>query len=191
MTRGRKPKVYDNKAVAKWLIETKYQSLDVSLKTKLPAFVDDCVYGGLYVYRDSENNSTLSVTPEMIYRCLMLNEISTQSVQNICEGFGRIYSERTFRRIAQITRFVSKGIELRISEYKETHKDSEEKDKMFDWKMEQRFIWCYYNGVHSKLYSNPTPPIPQSILQLYHDKQYGKYLEALLEWKYFLYFGGN
>lgn len=180
---GRKSKITDNKTVARWLIETKYQTLDISLKTKLPAFVDDCVYGGLYVYRDDENNSTLSVTPEIIYRCLMLNEISTQAVENICSGCGYTYAERTLRRIAQITRFVAKGIELRISEYKETHQESKEKDSMFDWKLEKQFIWCYYNNVPSKLYSKPLPPMPEAIKTLYQEKQYKKYLEAVLEWR--------
>lgn len=183
MSRGRKPKVYDNKTVAKWLIETKYQHLDVSLKTKLPTFVDDCVYGGLYVYRGSENNTTLSVTPSVIYMCLMLNEISTQSVMTACVENGHTYSERTLRRIAQIVRFIANGIELKISGYKEAHDESKEKDTMFNWKLEQQFIWCYYNNVHSKLYSNPLPQIPDAIRKLYEDRNYQKYLEAVLEWR--------
>lgn len=183
MSRGRKPIVYDNKTVAKWLIETRYKNLDSSLKTKLPSFVDDAVYGGLYIHRGEDNNPTLSVTPEMIFRCLMLNEISVQSVETICSGCGYTYAERTIRRIAQITRFVAKGIELRIAEYEELHEEMKEEDKMFDWKLEKQFIWCYYNNVPSRLYSNQLPQIPEHITALYHNKQYQKYLKELIDWR--------
>lgn len=183
MPKGRKPKVYDNKTVAKWLIETRYKNLDSSLKTKLPYFVEDAVYGGLYIHRGEDNNPTLSVTPEMIFRCLMLNEISTQAVETLCLGCGYTYAERTIRRIAQITRFVAKGIELRIAEYEELHEETKEEDKMFDWKLEKQFIWCYYNNVPSRLYSNQLPQIPEHITTLYHNKQYRKYLKELIDWR--------
>lgn len=178
--RGRKPKVYDNKAVAKWLMETRYKNLDVSLRTKLPAFVDDAVYGGLYVYKLNNTNPIPDVSPSVIYRCLMLEEISVKAVENICSGYGYSYADRTLRRIAQIVRFISKGIETRISEYEETHTDVE-KDRMFDWKMEQRFIWCYNNGVESRLYSKPLPQIPDEIVELYRKGDYLEWIKRASE----------
>lgn len=168
---GRPLKIYDNKAVAKWLLETKYKNLDVSLRTKLPTFVDDAVYGGLYVYKDNTPNPIPDVTPAVIYRCLMLPEISTPDVRNICEGYGYSYADRTIRRISQIVRFISKGIESRITEWEEVHKDREE-DKMFNYKLESKFNWCYYNNVNSSLYSTPLPPCPESILKLYEEQEY-------------------
>ena len=68
-------------------------------------------------------------------------------------------------------RFISKGIESKISEYEDTHPDWE-KDRMYDWKLEQRFKWCYENGVESRLYSNPLPKIPDEILALYRKGDY-------------------
>lgn len=180
--KGRKPKIYDNKAVAKWLMETRYKNLDVSLRTKLPAFVDDAVYGGLYIYKTDNTNPIPDVSPSVIYRCLMLTEISTKAVENICQGYGYSYADRTLRRIAQIVRFISKGIETRISEYEETHTDKE-RDKMFDWKLEQKFIWCYYNGVESKLYSDPLPKVPEHLLNLYRECEYSEWANKLREYR--------
>lgn len=175
MTRGRKPKIYDNEFVANWLIETKYKNLDATLKIRLPDFVHDAVYGGLYIYKGSDTRPVLDVAPEIIYRCLTLFEISTDAVRNICEGFGDKYSDRTLRRIAQIVRFVARGIELRIEEYEESHKKlKQEADSMFDARLEKQFLWCYKNGVNSKLYSPPPEPLPDEIMEL---RIQGKYLE--------------
>lgn len=184
MGRGRKPNPYDNKTVARWLIEMKYKNLDATLKTRLPGFVHDAVYGGLYIYKGDNTKPILDVAPEIIYRCLMMFEISTEAVRNICEGFGDKYSERTLRRIAQIARFVSKGIELRIEGYEVAHKDlKEETDKMFDGRLESQFLWCYKNGVESKLYSPPLEPVPEWILQLRLDGKYLEYGEAVREFR--------
>lgn len=183
MTRGRKPTTYDNKTVARWLISTKYKNLDVSIKAKLPAFVDDTVYGGLYIFRDNDTQSnTLAIKPSVIYMCLMMDEISTTSVRIACEDRGLYYSERTYRRICQISRFVSKGIESRIHQYEEMQELSTDK-KGYDWKLEQQFLWCYLNGKESKLYSAPLPPLPQNILTLYLNKQYAEYGRAVQEYR--------
>lgn len=174
--RGRQPKVTDNTTVAKWLIEHKWMNLDKDIKHKLPEFVDDAVYGALYICGEISNGK-LNVSTENIYRCLMLTEISTTEVESLMIGLGHSYSERTLRRITQVARFAAKGIESKISQYEETHKPSE--IDIMNWRIESRFVWDYYHNQPSEYHSHQIPVAPNEILQLYRDRKYLEYGEAL------------
>lgn len=174
--RGRQPKVTDNKAVARWLIEHKWKNLDREIRARMPAFVDDAVYSALYVCGES-SNGTLNVSVANVYRCMMLPELSTTNVRILLEGFGERYADRTIRLITQVTRFAVRGIETRIEQYETVHQPSEE--DLMSWKLEQQFVRDYHTKRPSPLHSQPVPPAPGCITRLYHQGKYLEYGEAM------------
>lgn len=178
--RGRPPKVTDNKDVADWLIKNKWKDLGQDVRSRLPDFVHDAVYGALYICAGTSNGK-LNIQPELIYRCIMQPEISTQSTSNILEFLETPLAPRTVERITQVSRFAAKGIRERIEQYEERR--AELRQTNVDWKIEMIFLKDYYQGRYSRYYSAPLQKVPDSITQLYRDRKYLEYGEKLREFR--------
>lgn len=155
---ARLPKKTDNEIVAEWLIEHRWRnSLNTDTKQKMPAFVEDAVMAAVYITGTS--NGQVNISPKLVFKCLMLNEISAESVAT---REGLQMSDRHARRLAQTVRFALDGIRHRIQEY-ENSITEEEKEKI---KLEKDFIRAYYQGSRSPLHSPPMRELPSEILQV-------------------------
>lgn len=174
---GRKRKILDNTAVAEWLIQHRWQNiLNSSTKQMMPAFVEDAVMAALYIVA-GDSGGRLNLSPKLVFKTLMLKEISSSSVVN-CE-VGYEMSERHARRLAQTARFALDCIAHRIQEYEANLSE----DELFNWKLEKGFVDDYYAGRHSKLYSDKLCTVPHNILQLWMDKKYAEYGHALMKYR--------
>lgn len=170
---ARLPKKTDNVLVAEWLIENRWRnSLNTDTKQKMPAFVDDAVIAAVYIVAGTSNGQ-VNISPKLVFKCLMLNEISAESVSTREVGYEM--SDRHARRLAQTVRFALDGIRHRIQEY-ENAITEEEKEKI---KLEKDFIRDYYIGRQSPLHSPPMKEVPSEILQLRLDGKYLEYGEAV------------
>lgn len=170
---ARLPKKTDNEIVAEWLIENRWRnSLNTDTKQKMPAFVDDAVMAAVYIVAGTSNGQ-VNISPKLVFKCLMLNEISTESVA--IREVGYEMSDRHARRLAQTVRFALDGIRHRIQEY-ESSITEEQKENI---KLEKDFIRDYYQGRKSDLYSPPLQELPSEILALRLDGKYLEYGEAV------------
>lgn len=170
---ARLPKKTDNELVAEWLIEHRWRnSLNTDTKQRMPAFVEDAVMAAVYIVAGTSNGQ-VNISPKLVFKCLMLPEISSESVATREVGYAM--SDRQARRLAQTVRFALDGIRHRIQEYENTITE-EEKEKI---KLEKDFIRDYYQGRQSNLYSPPMEELPSEILQLRLDGKYLEYGEAV------------
>lgn len=170
---GRKSKITDNEIVAEWLIQNRWKdSLQFNTKQRMPAFVEDAVYSSVYIVA-SVNNGRMNISPKLVFKALMLREITSESVK-LCE-VGYEMSDRTARRLAQCARFALDSIRHKIQEYENTWTEEEK----MNWRMEKQFVQDYYDGKPSALHSPPLPKIPDSVIELYRNKDYRKYLEEV------------
>ncbi len=170
---ARLPKKTQNELVAEWLIEHRWRnSLNTDTKQRMPAFVEDAVMAAVYIVAGTSNGQ-VNISPKLVFKCLMLSEISSASVATREVGYEM--SGRQARRLAQTVRFALDGIRHRIQEYENTITE-EEKEKI---KLEKDFIRDYYTGRQSLLYSPPMEELPSEILQLRLDGKYLEYGEAV------------
>lgn len=170
---ARLPKKTDNEIVAESLIENRWRnSLNTDTKQKMPAFVDDAVMAAVYIVAGTSNGQ-VNISPKLMFKCLMLNEISTESVSTREVGYEM--SDRHARRLAQTVRFALDGIRHRIQEY-ESSITEEQKENI---KLEKDFIGDYYTGRQSPLHTPPMRELPSEILQLRLDGKYLEYGEAV------------
>lgn len=169
-----KPKRTDNEEVSDWLIRTRWaNNLNVGTKQQLPTFVEDAVMASIYIVAGTSNGK-VNISPKLVCKALMLRTISTEDVQPLEIGYD--LSQRQARRLAQTARFALDGIRRRIQEYE----NSLSEDEVMNRKAEWGFVMDYYNKKESKLYTPPcTQPLPDSILQLYKDKKYLEYGQAV------------
>lgn len=174
---ARLPKKTDNEIVAEWLIENRWRnSLNTDTKQKMPAFVEDAVMAAVYIVAGTSNGQ-VNISPKLVFKCLMLNEISSESVTTREVGYEM--SDRHARRLAQTVRFALDGIRHRIQEY-ENSITEEEKEKI---KLERDFIRAYYQGGRSPLHSSPMKELTSEILQLRMDGKYLEYGEAVRDFR--------
>jgi len=170
-----KPKKTDNELVSDWLIETRWASnLNAGTKQQLPAFVEEAVMAAVYIVAGTSNGQ-VNISPKLVCKALMLRSISTESVQPLEVGYD--LSKRQAQRLAQTARFALDGIRHRIQEYESQLSEEEVMNRKLEW----GFVVDYYNGKQSKLYANPpsAETIPNEIKQLYKDKKYWEYGEAV------------
>ena len=168
---ARKPKVTENPLY-------EYIRFQTSCRVSgIPPWMDDIIMGACYT-AVGDNNGKLNVSPSLVRAAVFLPQISTLMCQNIY-SLDPI-SERTARRVAQAARFALGGIE----HYLEMKKNEEEQKVMkANWLMEKAFVAAYENGTVSRLYAPPSVPAPREILQLYRDKKFFEYGEALMRFR--------
>lgn len=170
---ARLPKKTDNELVAEWLIEHRWRnSLNTDTKQRMPAFVEDAVMAAVYIVAGTSNGQ-VNISPKLVFKCLMLSEISSASVATREVGYEM--SQRQAQRLAQTVRFALDGIRHRIQEYESTITE-EEKEKI---KLEKDFIRAYYTGKESPLHSPPLEELPSEILALRLEGKYLEYGEAV------------
>lgn len=170
---GRPSKKTDNHIVAEWLIEHRWkESLNSGTKQKMPEFVEDAVMAAVYIVAGTSNGQ-INISPKLVFKCLMLNEITTELVKTREVGYNM--SDRHARRLAQTVRFALNGIKHRIQEYENKISDTEKEST----EMERQFIKDYYSGIESNLYSPPVQPIPESIMDLNRQGKYLEYAQAV------------
>ena len=158
----------DNEIVAEWLIEHRWRnSLNTDTKQRMPAFVEDAVMAAVYIVAGTSNGQ-VNISPKLVFKCLMLSEISSASVATREVGYSM--SDRQARRLAQTVRFALDGIRHRIQEYENTITE-EQKENI---KLEKEFIRDYYLQRQSPLHSPPMEVLPSEILTM---REEGKYLE--------------
>lgn len=170
---ARQPKKTDNEIVAEWLIEHRWRnSLNTDTKQRMPAFVEDAVMAAVYIVAGTSNGQ-VNISPKLVFKCLMLSEISSKSVATREVGYEM--SDRQARRLAQTVRFALDGIRHRIQEY-ENSITEEQKENI---KLEKNFIRDYYQGRESPLHSPPLRELPSEILALRLEGKYLEYGEAV------------
>lgn len=174
--RIRSKKKTDNQIVAEWLIRHRWNSLNVGTKQAMPSFVEDAVMSAVYIVAGTSNGQ-VNISPKLVFRCLMLKDISVDTVSKMEVGYE--ISERHSRRLAQVLRFALDGIKHKIQEYENKLTPLEIENK----EMESQFIKSYYAGEPSPLYSEPMQPLPDYILQLRDDGLYIEYGEAVREFR--------
>lgn len=174
---GRPKKKTDNHIVAEWLIEHRWRdSLSEGTKHRMPSFVEDAVMSAVYVVAGTSNGQ-VNVSPKLVFKCLMLPEISVDTVAT--REIGYEMSERQAQRLAQTVRFALDGIKHRVQEY-ELNISVEDKENI---QLEKEFIQDYYSGKESKLYSANLEVVPDEILQLNRDGKYLEYAQSLREFR--------
>lgn len=170
---ARLPKKTDNEIVAEWLIENRWRnSLNTDTKQRMPAFVEDAVMAAVYIVAGTSNGQ-VNISPKLVFKCLMLSEISSESVATREVGYQM--SKRQSQRLAQTVRFALDGIRHRIQEYESTITE-EQKENI---KLEKEFIKDYYLQRQSPLHSPPIEVLPYEILQLRVERKYLEYGEAV------------
>lgn len=170
---ARLAKKTDNEVVAEWLIQHRWRdSLTSGTKQQMPAFVEDAVMAAVYIVAGTSNGQ-VNISPKLVFKCLMLNEISSASVATREVGYDM--SKRQAQRLAQTVRFALEGIRHRIQEY-ENNISEEEKENT---ELEREFIRDYYQGKQSKLHSPPMRELPYEILSLREEGKYLEYGEAV------------
>lgn len=170
---GAKKKITLNEVVADWLIEHRWRnSLNVDTKMKLPSFVDDAVMAAIYIVAGTSNGRT-NVSPKLVSKCLMLKEITSDSVKNMEVGYDM--SDRQARRVAQTVRFALKSITSKVQAYEFSMTEPEKEM----YKLEKEFIQSYYDGTESPLYSKPMPKLPEYIWTLFRSGNYTKYIDEI------------
>ena len=166
---ARKSKRTQNEIVAEWLIEHRWKnSLNSDTKQKMPAFVEDAVMAAVYIVAGTSSSGRVNVSPKLVFKCLMLPEIATDTVKLLEVGYDM--SLRQSQRLAQTVRFALDGIRHRIQEYESNLSDQD----LENIKLEKNFIRDYYAGRVSPLYSPSYSELPSEILEL---REQGKYLE--------------
>lgn len=170
--RKRPKKKTDNQITADWLIRHRWNSLNVGTKQAMPTFVENAVMSAVYIVAGTSNGQ-VNISPKLVFRCLMLRNISVDTVSQMEVGYD--ISERHARRLAQVVRFALDGIKHQIQEYESNLTPLEIENK----EMESQFIKAYYTGETSSLYSEPLYPLPNHIKQLYFDGDYLAYGEAV------------
>ena len=170
---ARLPKKTENEVVAEWLIEHRWRnSLNTDTKQKMPAFVEDAVMAAVYIVAGTSNGQ-VNISPKLVFKCLMLSEISSESVATREVGYAM--SKRQSQRLAQTVRFALDGIRHRIQEYESTITE-EQKENI---KLEKEFIRDYYLQRQSPLHSSLLGVLPSEISQLRVDGKYLEYGEAV------------
>lgn len=170
---ARPTKKTDNEIVAEWLIEHRWkESLNSDTKQKMPAFVEDAVMASVYIVAGTSNGQ-VNISPKLVFKCLMLKEITTESVATREVGYNM--SKRQAQRLAQTVRFALEGIKHVIQEY-ELNTTIEDLENI---EMEREFIKDYYFNRESKLYSTKSNSLPIEIFNLYLEKKYLEYAEAV------------
>ena len=174
---ARLPKKTDNEIVADWLIENRWRnSLNTDTIQKMPAFVEDAVMAAVYIVAGTSNGQ-INISPKLVFKCLMLNEISTESVASREVGYEM--SKRHAQRLAQTVRFALDGIRHRIQEYESTITELQKENI----ELEKNFIRDYYQGRTSNLYSPPMEVLPSEILALRAEGKYLEYGEAVRDFR--------
>lgn len=165
---ARPTKKTDNEIVAEWLIEHRWkESLNSDTKQRMPAFVEEAVWAAVYIVAGTHNGK-VNISPKLVFKCLMLDPITSTSVKTREVGYDM--GDSTARRLAQTTRFALKGIQGRIEAFQQTVPEEVMRVK----EMEKGFITAFYTGYNSPLFSEPAVPIPKEILEL---RKLGLYLE--------------
>lgn len=174
---ARLAKKTDNEIVAEWLIENRWRnSLDTDTIQKMPAFVEDAVMAAVYIVAGTSNGQ-VNISPKLVFKCLMLTEISTESVASREVGYEM--SKRHAQRLAQTVRFALDGIRHRIQEYESTITELQKENI----ELEKKFIRDYYQGRTSSLYSPPLQELPSEILALRAEGKYLEYGEAVRDFR--------
>lgn len=167
----------DNEIVAEWLIENRWRnSLNTDTKQRMPAFVEDAVMAAVYIVAGTSNGQ-VNISPKLVFKCLMLSEISSESVATREVGYDM--SKRHAQRLAQTVRFALDGIRHRIQEYESSITELQKGNI----ELEKNFIRDYYQGRVSNLYSQPLQEIPLEILALRSEGKYLEYGEAVREFR--------
>jgi len=174
--RLRSKKKTDNEIVADWLIRHRWNSLNVGTKQAMPGFVEDAVMASVYIVAGTSNGQ-VNISPKLVFRCLMLKDISVESVSQMEVGYD--ISKRHAQRLAQVVRFALDGIKHRIQEYENNLTPFQVEDR----EMESQFVRAYYIGQPSVLYSDPMKPLPAYIHQLRLDGLYYEYGEAVKQYR--------
>jgi len=165
---ARPTKKTDNEIVAEWLIEHRWkETLNSDTKQRMPAFVEEAVWAAVYIVAGTHNGK-VNISPKLVFKCLMLDPITSASVKTREVGYDM--KDSTARRLAQTTRFALKGIQGRIEAYQQSIPEEVKRLK----EMERSFVTAFYTGYQSPLYSDPLPQVPVEILEL---KKQGLYLE--------------
>jgi hypothetical protein len=174
---ARLAKKTDNEIVAEWLIEHRWkETLNSDTKQKMPAFVEEAVWAAVYIVAGTHNGK-VNISPKLVFKCLMLDPITSESVKTREVGYAM--GDSTARRLAQTARFALKGIQGRIEAYQQQIPEEVLRVK----EMERKFVIAYYTGFDSPLYSEPLPPIPSEIMQLRSEGKYLEYGEAVREFR--------
>lgn len=175
---ARLKKVTDNEIVAEWLIQNRWkEALNSGTKQKMPDFVEDAVMAAIYIVAGTSGSGRVNVSPKLVFKCLMLPEISVESVTTREVGYEM--SNRHAQRLAQTVRFALDGIMHRVQEYENSISEEEKENT----EMEREFIKDYYLGRNSNLYSPQMQPLPSEILQLKSEGKYGEYAEAVRDFR--------
>lgn len=162
-----------NHEVAEWLIEHRWKNtLNTDARQKLPSFVEDAVMSAVYIVAGSSNGK-VNISPKLVSKCLMLREISVDTVKLMEVGYEM--SERHAQRLAQCVRFALNGITQRIQGY---DFNMTEQEKIL-YRKEKQFIRAYYTGEDSDLFSTPMKPLTQEIKDLHRQGKYEEYLKEL------------
>lgn len=170
---ARLPKKTDNEIVAEWLIEHRWkEALNSDTKQKMPSFVEEAVWAAVYIVAGT-HNGRVNISPKLVFKCLMLDPITSASVKT--REIGYEMADSTARRLAQTARFALKGIQGRIEAHQQTIPDDVKRAK----EMEKLFVIAYYTGFQSPLYSAPLPKVPAEILELRNMGMYLEYGEAV------------
>lgn len=174
---GRPAKKTDNHVVAQWLIQHRWkESLNSGTKQKMPEFVEDAVMAAVYIVAGTSNGKT-NISPKLVFKCLMLPEITTSLVKTREVGYDM--SDRQAQRLAQCARFALDGIRHRVQEYESRVTDIEKEST----EMERQFISDYYAGKDSVLYSPPMQELPLEISLLKEDGKYLEYAQAVRDFR--------
>lgn len=166
----------ENKTVANWLIHNRFKHMSIGLKQQMPSFVEDAVYTAVYIVAGTSKGK-VNVSPKLVYKCLMLDEITTSSVMSVEVGYDM--SLRQAQRLAQTTRYALRAIVRRTQESDLQIPTEPSEDEA----MERKFINDYYQGKNSSLYSEPLSTPPEWITELRRQKKYVEYGEALRSYR--------
>ena len=168
------PKKTLNVEVAEWLINHRWRdSLDIDVKQRMPSFVEDAVMAAVYIAAGTSRDGRVNVSPKLVFKCLMLPEISVSTVKTV--EYGHEMSDRHAQRLAQTVRYALRGIASRI----QSHDLPLTEDQKENIQMERDFVRAYYQKTTSPLFSDKLPPVPQNILNLKLLGDHLAYAEAL------------
>jgi len=174
---GRKAKVKDNEIVAEWLIQHRWkETLHPDIKMRMPSLVEEAVYSAVYIVAGS-NNGKVNISPKLVFKALMLLNISSQTVK-ACE-VGYDMSDRTARRLAQTARWALETLEHRVEEFENVVSE----ELWMNWLLEKEFVEDYNLQRESKYHSPLKPSVPDRILQLYRDGKYLEYGQAVQQFR--------
>lgn len=169
------PKKTLNVEVAEWLIHHRWRdSLEIDVKQRMPSFVDDAVMAAVYIVAGTSGDGRVSLSPKLVFKCLMLPEISVSTVKTV--EYGHEMSDRHAQRLAQTVRYALRGIASRIQSHDLLLLTEDQKESI---QMERDFVRAYYQRLDSPLFSPRLSPVPGHILDIKLSGDYLGYAEAL------------